>query len=122
MKMQIGDIELEVDESNKSTITKIGMGAFVGLGITSATMPSNLTEIGAYAFSQNNLTTITIGSGVISVGQQAFSGNIHQGSTGKSYGPNSITSVTINQAKSDIFNGIFGWADGYTDSNIVFNG
>lgn len=122
MKMQIGDIELEVDEGNKSTITKIGMRAFVGLGITSATMPSNLTEIGAYAFSQNNLTTITIGSGVISVGPQAFSGNTHQGSTGKSYGPNSITSATINQVKSDIFNGIFGWVDGYTDSNIVFNG
>ena len=142
------------------------MRAFVGLGITSAIMPSNLTEIGAYAFSQNNLTdvtlpsmlvsildgafesnklvsvelpnsvtsigmstfdcnnltTITIGSGVISVGSQAFSGNTHQGSTGKSYGPNSITSVTINQVKSDIFNGIFGWVDGYTDSNIVFNG
>ena len=105
-----------------NALTEINSSAFYANSLTNVSIPNSVTTIGMSAFDCNNLTTITIGSGVTNVGSQAFSGNIHQGSTGKSYGPNSITSVTINQAKSDIFNGIFGWADGYTDSNIVFNG
>ncbi len=55
-----------------ATVTKIGEGAFAGLGITEISIPAGVTEIAPHAFRASGLTSISIHSGIISIGESAF--------------------------------------------------
>lgn len=56
-------------------VTGIGVSAFGGIQLTSATIPSSVTNIGNGAFQANQLTSVSISSGVASIGNYSFAGN-----------------------------------------------
>ena len=112
---------------NGLPVTTINNDAFENNQLTSVVIPNTVTTIkGGYyvmgqqgvcesgPFRSNNLTSVTIPSSVTSIGQCAFSGN-------------QLTSVTIEgkTSSSDFTtygSGIWGWASGYSDSDIVWTG
>ena len=109
-----------LDLSGAISLTTIGDQAFDLNRLTSVTIPDSVTSIGQSAFIRNNLTTVVIGSGITSIGTVAFYNSTNQG-----YGPNALTSVSINVAcdtykTSFTNNNQFGWALGYSNSNIVW--
>jgi len=54
-------------------VTGIGEMAFIGINITSITIPNSVTSIGRYAFGKcTSLTRVTIPNGVTSIGLGAF--------------------------------------------------
>ena len=105
--------------------------------LTSVVIPNSVEEIGEYAFAANNIETVTIGSGITSIGNNAFSSLIckvinrssscamnveiipEQYQSGETFGPNQLTSVTINnyEANVTVGNDAFGWASGYNSTN-----
>ena len=110
-----GDIIIP-EEVNGVKLTNIGMDAFLGRLIEGVTIPDSVTSIGTGAFSSNRLTTITIPESVTSIGIAAFSSN-------------RLTEVIIkgktSSADFDRYgegSDIWGWASGYSDSNITWNG
>lgn len=75
---------------------------------------TNLETIGYAAFSENELSNIEIPSSVMNIGDSVFI-------------TNQLTSVTIKgkSSSSDFTtygSNIWGWASGYSDSNIIWNG
>ena len=97
------------------SVIKIEEKAFSMAGkLKNVFLGNNLEFIGAGAFSATNLQSIVIPSSVTSIGEYAFS-------TGK------LENVTIQgkSSASDFTNygtSIFGWASGYSDSNIIWEG
>ena len=94
------------------SVTTIGISAFSGNALTSIKISTNLTTIGNTAFNYNQLTKVEIPSSVTSIGTMAF-------------GNNKLTSVVVKgkTSTSDFTSfgkRVFGWATGYSDSNITF--
>ncbi len=118
-----------------SSVTSIGIDAFYNNKLTSITIPNSVTTIGNYAFQSNSLTSLTLGNGVTSIGNYAFQSNsltdviIPSSVTSigdKAFYNNKLTSVKIKgKSSSSGFTtygtNIWGWASGYSDSNIVWN-
>ena len=97
-----------------SSVTYIDSGAFSHNRLTSVVIPSNVSYVGSSAFANNQLTSIIIPSSVMEIDNNAFDSN-------------QLTSVRINgKSSSSDFNYysyyIWGWASGYSDSNIVWAG
>lgn len=97
-----------------NSVTTIGIDAFSANHLTSIVIPENVTNIGIMAFMSNQLTSIVIPENVTNIGNLAFSSN-------------ELTSVTIKgkSSTSDFTtygNNVWGWAEGYSDSNITWNG
>ncbi len=93
-------------------VTTIGNAAFENNQLTSVIIPKSVTSIDVSAFANNQLTSVEIPSSVTSIGNMAFSRN-------------QLKSVTIKgkTSTSDFANfgtNVFGWATGYSDSNITF--
>ena len=93
-----GDIVLD-------TVTSIGVGAFYGQAITSATIGNQVTSIGEYAFSGcGDLSTIVLGNGLTEIGEYAFSntpwltdiGNNHNGQAQSSDGTKTYMIIAPN--------------------------
>ena len=103
-----------------NTLETIGNMAFMYNELQSINIPNSVKSIGYSAFAFNNLTSVTIGTGITSIGQGAFSSGTDDG-----YGPNALTSVSINVA-CDTYqapftsSNQFGWANNYSNSNIVW--
>lgn len=97
---------------NNIQVTSIASSAFYGIGFNSVTIPNTVVTIGASAFSNNNLTELIIPNSVSTIGSNAFANNY-------------LVSVTV-IGKSDLSNftsytaGTFGWADGYSDLDVVW--
>ena len=119
-----------------NSVTSISNFAFSGNQLTSVVIPSSVTTIGYNAFTGNQLTSVVIPSSVTSIGSSAFYGNqltsvmIPNSVTeifDRAFANNQLTSVTIEgkSSSSDFStygNFIWGWATGYSDSNIVWAG
>ena len=95
-----------------NSVKLINGQAFWGNQLTSVIIPASVTDIGYLAFMNNKLTSVIIPTSVTSIGYGAFRGN-------------QLTSVTIKGKTSmsdfkSFGDGVFGWADGYSDSNITF--
>ena len=93
-------------------VTAIGTNAFQANQLTSIEIPDSVTTIGQYAFYNNKLTSVTISKGVTTIGNYAFVNN-------------QLTSVTIKGKTStsdfkSFGTNVFGWASGYSNSNITF--
>ena len=123
--------KLVIDDS----VTSIGKYAFYGCNqLTSIVIPNSVTSIGYDAFSLNQLTSVTIGNSVTSIEDWAFSDNLLTSVTI----PESVTSIgdyafSYNQLTSVVIKGksgwddfdyygtnVFGWAEGYSDSDITW--
>ena len=118
-----------------SSVTEMVAGTFRGNQLISAVIPSSITTIHNSAFSYNQLTSVTIPSGVTTIGHSAFRGNQlasitipNSVTTIDDYGfdGNQLTSVTIEgkSSSSDFtyYNPLWGWASGYSNSDIVWTG
>ena len=97
-----------------SSVTTIEGNAFDHNQLTLVIIPSSVTTIESSAFYNNQLVSITIPNSVTTIGNQAFLSN-------------QLTSVTIEgKSSSGDFtsygSNIWGWATGYSDSNIVWTG
>lgn len=97
-----------------SNVVSIGEGSFSRNDIASLTLNENLTTIGYRAFERNQISTVIIPNSVTSISDYAFIDNVMNGVTIK--GKTSPTDFTVYGED------IWGWADGYTDSNIIWNG
>lgn len=107
-----------------TTVSEIGMQAFMASGLTSVTIPNSVKKIGREAFwSCGSLTSVTIGSSVIEMGGIAFemcdnlkTVNILEGTTviGSNAFRNcyNLTSVTIPSSVTEIGAGAFELRDG----------
>ena len=100
--------------SIQNGIITIGDHAFYSSSIESVNIPDGVEEIGISAFGANKLKSVTIPSSVNSIGDMAFYDN-------------QLTSIRIkgktsSAAFTSYGNSIWGWADGYSDSNIIWNG
>ena len=102
--------------------------AFLANKLTSVEIPNSVTSIEEVAFAYNNLTSVTIGSGISSIGDGAFgtgTTDIDEKPSSSPYGSNALTSVTIgvpsSYESSFTSQSQFGWADGYSNSNIVWS-
>ena len=96
-----------------NSVTTIGDATFFGNNLTSVILGNNVTTIGNSTFSYNNLTSVTIPNSVTTIGAGAFANN-------------NLTSVKIKgkSSSSDFTSygsNIWGWASGYSDSNITWN-
>ena len=103
-----------------NTLETIGNMAFMYNELQSINIPNSVKSIGYSAFGFNNLTSVTIGTGITSIGHGAFSSGTDDG-----YGPNALTSVSINVAcdtyQAPFTSGNqFGWANNYSNSNIAW--
>jgi hypothetical protein len=78
----------------KTPVTAIGDGAFLGSQLTKVTIPNSVTTIGTGAFEGNKLTGITIPDSVTTIGEKAFAGN-------------QLTSVAIPGSVTTIGDGAF---------------
>ena len=117
-----------------SSVTSIGNGAFGFNKLTNVTIPPGITSIETLTFAGNELTSILIPPSVTSIGSSAFTGNkltsviIPKSVTiidASAFSSNQLTSVTIKGKTStsdfaSFSSDAFGWASGYSDSNIVF--
>ncbi len=117
------------------SVTTIGDGAFNMNNLTSVVIPNSVTTIGIEAFSWNNLTSVVIPNSVTSIGDNAFYNNnltsvvIPNSVTTigeHAFYSNNLTSVKIKgKSSSSGFatygSYIWGWAPGYSDSNITWN-
>ena len=118
-------------------VQTIGYDAFAHNNLTSVTIPNGVTTISEWAFESNQLTTVTIGNHVETIGEGAFRDNQLTSVTipnnvqtigSHAFSSNQLTSVTINnKTSSNDFStyygsDIWGWADGYNDSNIIWTG
>ena len=97
-----------------NNITGIGFSAFQHNQLTSVIIPNNITNIGFSAFQHNQLTSVVIPSSVTEIHDSAFA-------------QNQLTSVIMKgKSSSSDFTlygrSIWGWAPGYDDSNIVWEG
>ena len=79
--------------------------------ITSVIIPSSVTNIGRSAFVRNQLTSVVIPSSITSIGDSAFYAN--QLTSVIIKGKTSVSDFTSYPTSSP-----FGWASGYSDSNI----
>jgi hypothetical protein len=55
-----------------NTVTKIGIGAFIGCGFKTITLPQNLTIIENVLFAGSSLVSVVIPTGVTHIGESAF--------------------------------------------------
>ena len=96
-----------------SNVTYIESEAFRYNQLTSVIIPNKVTYIGASAFYNNKLTSVTIPASVTSIGNYAFRSNqlTNVYIKGKSL-PSEFTTYGTS---------IWGWASGYSDSNITWN-
>lgn len=62
----------EVTFADDCNITSIKLGAFIGCGFTSITIPATVTTIGQSAFYASALTSINIPASVTEIGTEAF--------------------------------------------------
>ena len=118
------DVEVEMDGTKPNGVTTIESAAFSNNQLTSVTIPNSVITIGNYAFNANKLTSVTIGNGIANIDYYAFGGGISTVSKGEdeiTYGPNALTSVSIDRLESEVTIGesAFGWADGYNDENNI---
>lgn len=96
-------------------VVAIGLEAFLEKSLTSVVIPNSVRTIDENAFMYNYLSSVTIPNSVESIGNYAFSNNL-------------LTSVTIKEKLSssdfELYGtGLWGWTDGYNDSNnIVWEG
>ena len=103
-----------------------GSGPFSNKGLTSVVIPDGVTTIGQAAFSNNQLTSVTIPNSVIKItgrNNAPFGNIVWPGA----FEGNQLTSVTIKgKSSSSEFttygSNIWGWASGYSDSDIVWEG
>lgn len=88
------------------SVTSIGDRAFSGNQLTSIIIPNNVTRIGFAAFSKNKLKNVKIGSRISQIDGNAFDDSIttqqEEETLGCSYGPNQISSMTIDANSSDV--------------------
>ena len=119
-----------------SGVTTIGHSAFKNNQLTSVVIPSGVTTINGSAFENNRLTSIMIPSTLTAIYSSAFRINrltsvvIPNSVTtidDIAFESNQLTSVTIEgkSSSSDFTtygSNIWGWASGYSDSNIVWTG
>ena len=121
-----------------NSVTTIGNYAFKENQLTEVVIPNSVTTIGEGAFTENNIETVNIGSGITSIGENAFSSDVcaylsdnsnacssslegipEDYQSGEIYGPNALTSVSINNCENSVTVGknSFGWASGYSAEN-----
>lgn len=81
--------------------------------LTAVILPDQLKTIGEFCFYSNRITDITIPSSVIKIGDDAFYSNLLN--TVKIIGKSSAKGFTT------YGNSIWGWASGFTDSNVIWN-
>ena len=119
-----------------NSITYINSDVFSNNYLTSVVIPGNVSYIGSSAFANNRLNSVIISNGVEAVYSYAFQYNqltsvVIPSSVMEidyaAFGSNQLTSVRINgKSSSSDFNyysyDIWGWASGYSDSNIVWGG
>ena len=97
-----------------NTVTTIGMNALGYNALTSIKIPDGVTTIGAQAFASNRIKSITIPSNVTSLGYMAFGFGIDKLESVIIKGKSSLSDFESFQTP------VFEWADGYSDSNIIF--
>lgn len=108
-------LDIEIPSSiNGKVVKKINNHVFEGLNITSISIPNTVEVIGNSAFNNNQLSSVTIPSSVTTINDYAFYNN-------------QLTSVIIkDKSSSSDFTtygtSIWGWASGYSDSNITWLG
>ncbi len=120
-----------------NSIASIEGSTFAYNNLTSVTIPNSVTSIGNYAFRSNQLTSVTIPNSVTSIDDNAFKSNQLTSATipnsvtsigDYAFAYNKLTSVTIKgKSSSGDFTGgygtdIWGWASGYSNSNITWEG
>ena len=90
--------------SFSNSITSIGSFSFQNNRLESIMIPDSVTSIGSSAFSENELTSVYIGSSINSIGNSSFSSGttIYDEYHNYTYGPNAITSITIDASESDV--------------------
>ncbi|MDR2417728.1 MAG: leucine-rich repeat domain-containing protein [Treponema sp.] len=79
------------DRINRMPVTSIGVGAFIGVWLTSVVIPNSVTAIGDYAFAETSLTSVVIPNSVTSIGIGAF----YAAPLTSVKLPNSVTSIGI---------------------------
>ena len=88
-------------------VTVIGDGAFQHISLESVVIPNVIETIEDSAFSDNFITKLKIPSSVKTIEDNVFDSNY-------------LTSVTIDAHESEVSlgNNVFGWENGYSDSDI----
>ena len=95
-----------IDFSRATNLTTIDNYAFSSNDLTSVTIPNSVTTIGSAAFGSNNLTSVILGTGITTLDEYSFANSTSSitmsDGTVRNYGPNRITSVTINALKANV--------------------
>ena len=109
----IGDWSFDDNELTSviisNSLTSIGNWTFIDNKLTSVVIPNSVTSIGTYAFKNNKLTSVVIPNSVASIGSFTFANN-------------ELISVIIQKNRNTLsFSDFtFGWANGYSDANIIW--
>ena len=97
------------------SVTTIGEKVFYNNSLNSIIIPNSVNSIGSEAFRYNNLKSVTLPSSLTTIERYAFSNN-------------KLTSVIVEgKSSKDDFTSYptsspFGWASGYSDSDITWKG
>ena len=117
-----------------NSVVSIGLSAFQANSLTNISFPNSLISIGNSSFQGNKLTSIEFSNSIITIGNSAFSANQLTSVkipsnimriNNSAFSGNKLTNVIIEGKKdtSDFLafgSNVFGWSEGYSDSNIIW--